>query len=49
MEAENNWRSPTATTPAAAAGPYHLSQNAGGTGDQVSDDVDFTPWSTTMN
>jgi hypothetical protein len=37
FSAENNWWG-------SASGPYHSTDNPSGTGDKVSDNVDFTPW-----
>jgi parallel beta-helix repeat protein len=37
MDATNNWWG-------SASGPYHATLNPSGTGNQVSDNVDFTPW-----
>jgi hypothetical protein len=37
FSAENNWWG-------SASGPYHLTLNPSGTGNKVSDNVDFTPW-----
>jgi parallel beta-helix repeat protein len=39
VNAENNWWG-------ACSGPYHPTANPSGTGDAVSDNVDFTPWIT---
>jgi hypothetical protein len=39
FNAENNWWG-------SASGPYHSTLNPSGTGDKVSDNVDFTPWAT---
>jgi len=38
-DAENNWWG-------SCSGPYHPTANPSGTGDAVSDNVDFTPWTT---
>jgi len=40
LNAENNWWG-------SASGPFHPTLNPGGTGNAVSDNVDFTPWSAT--
>jgi hypothetical protein len=37
LDAENNWWGDN-------SGPYHATLNPGGTGDAVSDNVDFQPW-----
>ena len=37
LDAENNWWGDD-------SGPYHLTLNSGGLGNEVSDNVDFTPW-----
>jgi len=37
VDATNNWWGDS-------SGPYHPSLNSGGTGDEVSDNVDFDPW-----
>jgi parallel beta-helix repeat protein len=39
VNAENNWWG-------SCSGPYHPTANPSGTGDAVSDNVDFTPWTT---
>lgn len=39
VTAENNWWGD-------ASGPYHLTNNPSGTGDRVSDHIDFDPWLT---
>jgi parallel beta-helix repeat protein len=41
IDAENNWWGD-------ASGPYHPTLNPGGLGDEVSDDVDFDPWLTSV-
>lgn len=41
VDAENNWWGDV-------SGPYHLTSNPSGTGDSVSDNVDFVPWITMM-
>ena len=42
LGAENNWWGD-------ASGPYHATLNPSGTGDEVSDNVDFDPWSVSAN
>jgi len=46
--AENNWWAPASPNPAVpqSYGPFHSTENPSGTGDRVSDNVDFEPWST---
>lgn len=42
INAKTNWWG-------SASGPYHLASNPGGTGDPVSDNVDFAPWGQILN